>query len=68
MTGTKGLQCWKWLKILWVGKIISVKQKDIKKFYKLLIEFYETNNTSAIKQFLYNNCIDGMNLMIRRYV
>lgn len=42
--------------------IISVKQKDIKEFYKLLIEFYETNNTSAIKQFLYNNCIDGMNL------
>lgn len=42
--------------------IISVKQKDIKEFYKLLIEFYETNNVSAIKQFLYNNCIDGMNL------
>ena len=45
--------------------IISVKQKDIKEFYKLLIGFYETNNTSGIKKFLYNNCIDGMNFTIQ---
>jgi len=40
--------------------IISVMQKDIKEFYKLLIAYYETNNKSEIKQFLYDNCIDGM--------
>ncbi len=42
------------------GGIITVSQKDINEFYKLLIEFYETNNTYKIKEFLYNNCIDGM--------
>lgn len=40
--------------------IITVSQKDISGFYKLLIEFYETNNKDKIKKFLYNNCIDGM--------
>lgn len=40
--------------------IISVKQKDINEFYKLLVEYYETNKESEIKQFLYDNCIDGM--------
>ena len=40
--------------------IISVAQKDIKEFYKLLVSYYETNNKSEIKQFLYDNCIDGM--------
>lgn len=40
--------------------IISVSQKDIKEFYQLLVAYYETNNKSEIKQFLYNNCIDGM--------
>ena len=40
--------------------VISVKQKDIKEFYKLLVEFYETGSKPGLKQFLYNNCIDGM--------
>lgn len=40
--------------------ILSVSQKDIKEFYQLLVAYYETNNKSEIKQFLYNNCIDGM--------
>ncbi len=40
--------------------IISVSQKYTNEFYRLLIEFYETNKTDKIKQFLYNNCIDGM--------
>ncbi len=40
--------------------IISVVQKDIKEFYKLLVSYYETNNKCEIKRFLYNNCIDGM--------
>ncbi len=41
--------------------IITVAQKDIKEFYNLLVKYYETNDKSAIKQFLYENCIDGMN-------
>lgn len=40
--------------------IISVKQKDIKEFYKLLISYYESNDKLQLKQFLYDNCIDGM--------
>lgn len=40
--------------------ILSVAQKDIKEFYSLLLEYYETGNKSDIKQFLYDNCIDGM--------
>ncbi len=40
--------------------IISIKQKDIKEFYKLLISYYESNNKLQLKQFLYDNCIDGM--------
>lgn len=40
--------------------IISVKQKDIKEFYKLLISYYESNDKLQLKQFLYDNCVDGM--------
>lgn len=40
--------------------IISVAQKDIKDFYKLLASYYETGDQSDIKQFLYDHCIDGM--------
>jgi Fic family protein len=40
--------------------IISVTQKNIQEFYQLLIPYYETGNPENIKQFLYNNCIDGM--------
>ncbi len=40
--------------------IISVAQKDIKDFYKLLVSYYETGDQSDIKQFLYDHCIDGM--------
>lgn len=41
--------------------IISVVQKDIKEFYRLLISYYETGHKSEIKKFLYDNCLDGMN-------
>ncbi len=44
--------------------IISVIQKDIKEFYKLLVSYYETNQNSELKQFLYDNCIDGMNFSV----
>ena len=40
--------------------IITVSQKDNKEFYRLLVEYYETNNGDKLKRFLYNNCIDGM--------
>lgn len=41
--------------------IISVPNEHIKTFYKLLIEFYETNDIKNIKNFVYENCIDGLN-------
>ena len=40
--------------------IITVKQEDNKEFYKLLVTYYETGKPDEIKQFLYDNCIDGM--------
>lgn len=40
--------------------VISVNQKDIKKFYSLLVDYYETGVSSKLKMFLYDNCIDGM--------
>jgi Fic family protein len=40
--------------------IISVQQKDIKEFYRLLVNYYETNDKKQIKQFLRDSCIDGM--------
>jgi Fic family protein len=42
--------------------VISVKQRDIPAFYDTLITFYETGEYDAILQFLYENCIDGMNI------
>lgn len=44
--------------------VLSVIQKDIKEFYKLLVSYYETNQNSELKQFLYDNCIDGMNFSV----
>jgi Fic family protein len=41
--------------------IITVGQKYIQDFYKLLISYYESNDKSEIKDFLYKYCIDGMN-------
>lgn len=40
--------------------VISVSQKDIKTFYSLLIEYYETGKGEELKSFLYDNCVDGM--------
>ncbi len=41
--------------------IISIPSEKIKSFYDLLIKFYETNNMEKIKNFVYENCIDGLN-------
>ena len=40
--------------------IISVPIKHQEKFRDMLIKFYETNDMSNIKAFLYENCIDGI--------
>lgn len=42
--------------------IISIKNEDHSEFYNKLICFYETNNQKEIKEWLYNNCIDGIDL------
>lgn len=41
--------------------IISIPNEKIKSFYDLLIRFYETNDMKKIKNFVYENCIDGLN-------
>ena len=40
--------------------ILSIPNELKNDFGKLLIEFYETNNSEKIKSFLYENCIDGL--------
>lgn len=40
--------------------IISVPIKHQEKFRDMLIKFYETNDMSNIKSFIYDNCIDGI--------
>ena len=40
--------------------IISVPIELQPTFTKMLIEFYESNDMGEIKQFLYENCIDGI--------
>ena len=32
----------------------------LSEFYMLLCEFYSTNSKEKIKQFIYDNCIDGI--------
>ncbi len=40
--------------------IISVPIEQQPVFTRMLIEYYETNQMEPIKQFLYDNCIDGI--------
>ena len=40
--------------------IIKVPDNKLKEFNILLSEFYTTNDNSKIKQFIYENCIDGI--------
>lgn len=40
--------------------IIKVPDNKLEEFNTLLSEFYSTNNNSKIKQFIYDNCIDGI--------
>lgn len=40
--------------------IITVKEEDILEFNKLLTKFYNTNDDNKIIEFIYNNCIIGI--------
>lgn len=40
--------------------IIKVPDTQLENFNELLSEFYTTNNNEKIKQFIYENCIDGI--------
>ncbi len=40
--------------------IIKVPDTKLEEFNILLSEFYSTNDNSKIKQFIYDNCIDGI--------
>lgn len=40
--------------------IIKIPDNKLEEFNILLTEFYNTNNNLKIKEFIYNNCIDGI--------
>lgn len=40
--------------------IIKVPDEHLEEFNRLLSDFYNTNNNENIKEFLYQNCIDGI--------
>jgi Fic family protein len=42
--------------------IITIPVENIPQFTTLLIEFYETEKSEAIKEFLYDICVDGISL------
>ena len=42
--------------------IISISQENQSTFYEKLIKYYETNDMTDLKQWLYNTSIDGINL------
>lgn len=42
--------------------IISIPVELIPEFTPLLVRFYETSDADAIKAFIYDNCIDGLDL------
>lgn len=42
--------------------IITIAQHIQPTFYEKLIKFYETGNNTDLKKWIYDNCIDGINL------
>jgi len=42
--------------------IISIPIAKQNEFYKLLIEYYESDDEVKIKKFIYDNAIDGIEL------
>ncbi len=43
--------------------IITIKEEYINEFNKLLTDFYNTNDMTKIKQFIYDNCIFGLEII-----
>ncbi len=42
--------------------ILSISQENQPTFFEKLIKFYETGDNSNLKQWIYDKCIDGLNL------
>ncbi len=42
--------------------IISIPIEKIGEYFTKLINYYETNDMEELKLWIYNNCIDGINL------
>ena len=42
--------------------IMTITDKCMEQFNTLLLEYYNTNNAEALKQFLYDNAIQGLEL------
>ena len=42
--------------------VISIPIDKQERFYELLIKFYETNKMCAVKKFIFDNCISGIEL------
>ena len=42
--------------------VFSIPIKFHADFYKMLVRFYETGEKTELKRFMYDNCIDGLNL------
>ena len=40
--------------------IIAVPIEKIDEYFTVLIKFYETNDYTEIKEWIYNNCLDGI--------
>lgn len=40
--------------------IISIPVDKIGEYFTKLINYYETNNNTELKEWIYNNCIDGI--------
>jgi len=40
--------------------IITISQEKQQLFYEKLIKYYETNDMQDLKEWIYNNCIDGI--------
>lgn len=43
--------------------IIKIPDTKLIEFNELLSEYYTTNNMKKIKQFIYENCIDGISII-----
>ena len=41
--------------------IIAVPVEKIGEYFTVLIQFYETNDYTNIKKWIYDNCLDGVN-------